>query len=62
MLYAGNNIELPHIAPLHPISGHRWKVWEGPGLPDKSVFLADLKEYEMIGERRIGVSENREVR
>lgn len=53
MVVAGNNrkiIQLPHIAVLDPFSGHRWKVWDGPGLPDKSAFLADLKEYEMAGE------------
>ena len=48
ILYAGNNIELPHIALLHPFSGRRWKVWERPGLPDKNVFLADLREYERL--------------
>lgn len=43
-------LRLPHIALLDPVSGHRWKVWDGPGLPDKDLFLADLCEYEMIGE------------
>lgn len=43
-------IKLPHIAILDPISRHRWKVWDGPGLPDKNLFLADLCEYEMVGE------------
>lgn len=50
---ASNNrkfLRLPHIALVDPISGHRWKVWEGPGLPDKDLFLADLCEYEMVGE------------
>ena len=50
---AGNNrkcLQLPHIALLDPVSGHRWKVWDGPGLPDKDRFLADLSEYEMVGE------------
>lgn len=49
----GNNhtfIQLPHIALLDPISGHRWKVWNGPGVPDKDLLLADLSEYEMVGE------------
>lgn len=41
---------LPHIALVDPISGHRWEVWDGPGLPDKDLFLADLCEYEMVGE------------
>ena len=53
MLCAGNHrkiIQLPHIALLDPVSGHRWKVWDGPGLPDKDRFLADLSEYEMVGE------------
>lgn len=53
MLYAGKSrktIQLSHIALLDPFSGHRWKVWDGPGLPDKNVFLADLREYEMAGE------------
>lgn len=54
ILYAGNNretiIQLPHIALLDPVSGYRWKVWEGPGLPDKERFLADMSEYEMVGE------------
>lgn len=53
MNFAGNNrkfIRLPHIALLDPVSGHRWKVWDGPGLPDKDLFLADLCEYEMVGE------------
>lgn len=43
-------LRLPHIALLDPVSGHRWKVWGGPGLPDRDLFLADLCEYEMIGE------------
>lgn len=43
-------IQLPHIALLDPISGERWKVWNGPGVPDKDLFLADLSEYEMVGE------------
>lgn len=50
---AGNNrkfIKLPHIALLDPHLGHRWKVWDVPGLPDKDLFLADLCEYEMAGE------------
>lgn len=50
---AGNNrkvVRLPHIALLDPVSGHRWKVWDGPGLPDKDLFLADLCEFEMVGE------------
>lgn len=53
MVIAGNNrkiIQLPHIALLDPFSGHRWKVWDGPGLPDKNEFLADLRDYEMAGE------------
>lgn len=54
MLCAGNNrkiiIQLPHIALLDPVSGYRWKVWEGPGLPDKDRFLADISEFEMVGE------------
>lgn len=54
MLYAGNNrkiiMQLPHIALLDPVSGYRWKVWEGPGLPDKDWFLADMSEFEMVGE------------
>ena len=53
-LCAGNDgkiaIQLPHIALLDPVSGHRWKIWEGPGLPDKDRFLADMSEYEMVGE------------
>ena len=51
---ASNNnrksLQLPHIALLDPVSGHRWKVWDGPGLPNKDLFLADLCEYEMVGE------------
>lgn len=43
-------IKLPHIALLDPVSGHRWKIWEGPGLPDKDRFLADMSEFEMVGE------------
>ncbi len=53
MVIAGNNrkiIQLPHIALLDPFSGHRWKVWDGPGLPDKNEFLAYLRDYEMAGE------------
>lgn len=53
MIWAANNrkfLRLPHIALLDPVSGHRWKVWNGPGLPDKDLFLADLCEYEMVGE------------
>ena len=49
----GNNhtfIQLPHIALLDPMSGQRWKVWNGPGVPDKDLLLADLSEYEMVGE------------
>lgn len=43
-------MQLPHISLLDPVSGHRWKVWDGPGLPDKDLFLADMCEYEMVGE------------
>lgn len=53
ILYAGNDrkiIKLPPIALSDLFSGHRWKVWDGPGWPDKDVFLADLREYEMVGE------------
>ncbi|MCJ1346899.1 hypothetical protein MMC31_005119 [Peltigera leucophlebia] len=53
MLCAGNHhkiIQLPHIALVDPVSGRRWKIWNGPGLPDKDRFLADLSEYEMVGE------------
>ena len=53
LLCARNNrkiMQLPHIALLDPVSGYRWEVWEGPGLPDKDRFLADLSEYEMVGE------------
>lgn len=54
ILSASNNgkmiMQLPHIALLDPVSGHRWKSWERPGLPNKDLFLADLCEYEMVGE------------
>lgn len=54
-LCAGNDgkivMRLPHIAFLDPVSGYRCKIWEGPGLPDKDRFLADMSEYQMVGER-----------
>lgn len=54
MLVAGNDrkviMKLPHIALLDPVSGYRWKIWEGPGLPDRDRFLADMSEYQMVGE------------
>lgn len=43
-------IQVPHIALLDPVLEHRWEVWNGPSLPDKDRFLADLSEYEMVGE------------
>lgn len=54
LLVAGNDrkviMKLPHIALLDPVSGYRWKIWEGPGMPDKDLFLADMSEYQMVGE------------
>lgn len=43
-------IKLPHIALLDPVSEYRYKIWEGLSLPDKDRFLADMSEFEMVGE------------
>lgn len=69
-LFAGDDrkivMRLLRIALVDPVSGYRCKICEGPGLPDKNRFLADMSvrwlgKYISVRGAEVGLGEVSEL-